>query len=464
MEIKPKISDEFLSLSEGKTSILATKRDKRTVLYILSLLLDQMALIGGYLGALALRDQQWLVANGHPIILIALPVFTMLAIARQAQSVESLQNRLVGISRSLGALAGTAFVTICLGFISDSDDISRVGLAATFCLAAIFIILAKFILDLVRKAMLGDDVLASILLADGLEVSANAEARIVNVNAQGMWPDPNRPDMIDTLSRLIAPYDRVVVACQYNHRGAWATFLRGHDIGGEILLDRDLLHGAVSIGQYDNFDTLILSRGPLDLMNRLQKRALDIVVASLCLILFSPLMLAAVIAIRVDSTGPVIFRQTRVGQGNRQFQILKFRSMRYDSEDASGERSASRSDDRITAVGRFIRRSSIDELPQLINVLWGQMSMVGPRPHALGSLAGDSLFWHASQQYWLRHALKPGITGLAQIRGFRGATTCREDLERRVRCDLEYLANWSLWRDLMIIAKTVRVLVHKNAF
>ncbi len=115
-------------------------------------------------------------------------------------------------------------------------------------------------------------------------------------------------------------------------------------------------------------------------------------------------------------------------------------------------------------MGRFIRRTSIDELPQLFNVLRGDMSIVGPRPHALGSLAGEHLFWEAADGYWLRHALKPGMTGLAQVRGFRGATRSPEDVRQRVRADLEYLIKWSLWRDVLILLKTCRVVVHENAF
>src|SRR3546814_619911 len=218
--------------------------------------------------------------------------------------------------------------------------------------------------------------------------------------------------MLDALSRLIAPLARVIIACRCDHRSAGATFLKGHDVGGEILLDRDLLHGAVAIGQYDSRDTIILSRGPLNLMNRIQKRALDLVVAILALVILSPLLLFVAIAIRLESPGPVLFRQMRVGQGNRQFRIFKFRSMRSDSSDADGSQSTARADGRITRIGHLIRRTSIDELPQLLNVIRGEMSMVGPRPHALGSTAGNELFWHASQQYWLRHALKPGITGL----------------------------------------------------
>lgn len=464
MELKPKLANEFVLPSGSDGTAWSVTRDRRTILYVISLLLDQLALVGGYFCALLLRDDQWLSADGRPIIFIALPVFTMLVIAREVQSVEALQDRLTGVTRSLGALAGAAFVTISLGFLSDSDSISRLGVGITFGLAAVLVVIGKFLLDFLRKVMLGDHVLATILLKDGLDATPEASAIAVDVGSIGLWPDPERPDMIDRLSRIIAPYDRVIVACKYSHRGAWAMFLRGHDVGGEILLDRDLLHGAVAVGQYDRFDTLILSRGPLSLMNRLQKRALDLVVASLALLLLSPLLLVTAIAIKIDTPGPVFFRQTRVGQGNRQFEIFKFRSMRIDAADQAGNRSASRGDDRVTKVGRIIRKTSIDELPQLLNVLRGDMSVVGPRPHALGSTAGDDLFWHASQQYWLRHALKPGITGLAQIRGFRGATDRKEDLERRVRCDLEYLSSWSLINDVIILAKTVRVVIHKNAY
>lgn len=444
--------------------IFSSARDKRTFLYGLSLLLDILSLIGGYLCALELRDERWLAAGGQSIIFIALPIFIMFEIAREAQDVETLGNRLVAIRRSLGALGATAFVIIGMGFLFKSQEISRLGLAVTFGTAAILIVAAKVFLDAVVKRILGDAVLATILILDGLDARPEPHASVVNVGSQGLWPDPDRPDMIDALSRLIAPFDRVIISCRYDHRPAWATFLKGHDVGGEILLDRDLLHGAVAIGDYDNRDTIVLSRGPLNLVNRIQKRSLDLLVALIALILLMPLLISVAIAIRLEGSGPIFFRQLRVGQGNRQFRIFKFRSMHVESSDSAGNRSTSRQDDRITRVGRIIRRTSIDELPQLLNVLRGDMSMVGPRPHALGSTAGDELFWHASRQYWLRHALKPGITGLAQIRGYRGATERVEDIDRRVRCDLEYLSNWSLWNDIIILLKTVRVVIHKNAY
>lgn len=138
--------------------------------------------------------------------------------------------------------------------------------------------------------------------------------------------------------------------------------------------------------------------------------------------------------------------------------------MREESCDSDGRRSTARDDDRITPLGRILRRTSLDELPQLFNVVEGDMSLVGPRPHALGSLAGDQLFWHVDRRYWLRHAIKPGITGLAQVRGFRGATDHRDDLMLRLQCDLEYASRWSLFIDAYILLRTFAVLVHKRAY
>ena len=176
------------------------------------------------------------------------------------------------------------------------------------------------------------------------------------------------------------------------------------------------------------------------------------------------MLLVVAVAVKLDSRGPVFFRQQRVGYGNRLFLMYKFRSMRVETSDLKGGRSASRDDDRITRVGRIIRATSIDELPQLLNVLRGEMSVVGPRPHALGSLAGDQLFWHVDARYHHRHACKPGLSGLAQVRGLRGATHKREDLVSRLQADLEYLNNWSIWRDILIMLSTVRVIVHRNAY
>jgi lipopolysaccharide/colanic/teichoic acid biosynthesis glycosyltransferase len=209
---------------------------------------------------------------------------------------------------------------------------------------------------------------------------------------------------------------------------------------------------------------LVVSRGHLGMRSRVTKRAFDLAVSLFALLLLSPLLLACALAIKLDDQGPVFFRQRRMGRGNQFFDIYKFRTMRADRSDVAGNRSAAKDDDRITRVGRFMRKTSLDELPQLINVVLGEMSIVGPRPHALGSQAGEKMFWQVDRKYWQRHCLRPGITGLAQVRGFRGATDTERDLINRLRADLEYLNNWSLWGDIRIMFGTLKVLVHDRAF
>lgn len=208
----------------------------------------------------------------------------------------------------------------------------------------------------------------------------------------------------------------------------------------------------------------MVSTGPLGLRARILKRAFDVVIAGGALLALSPLLIAVAIAIKLEDGGPVLFVQRRLGRGNQFFDMFKFRSMRHDKLDHNGERSAARDDDRVTRIGAFIRRTSIDELPQIINVLKGDMSIVGPRPHALGSRANNKFFWEVDSKYWQRHCLKPGLTGLAQVRGHRGATEQEKDLTDRLQSDLEYIAGWSLRRDISIVLRTVMVLKHDNAY
>ncbi|WP_244647597.1 sugar transferase [Sphingomonas sp. CFBP 13728] len=153
------------------------------------------------------------------------------------------------------------------------------------------------------------------------------------------------------------------------------------------------------------------------MVDRCVKRAFDITLAGAALLVLLPLFIVIAILVKRDSTGPILFTKTWIGRSNQLFRIKKFRSMYVEGSDGAGHRSTSRDDDRVTWVGRFIRRTSIDELPQILNVLSGDMSIVGPRPHALRSRAADKLFWEVEQRYWHRNAAKPGLTGLAQMRG-----------------------------------------------
>lgn len=189
-------------------------------------------------------------------------------------------------------------------------------------------------------------------------------------------------------------------------------------------------------------------------INRVVKRASDMVLASGMLLLAAPVMLVVAVGVKMGSPGPIIFRQRRTGLDGETIWVYKFRSMTT-LEDGPVVRQSTRDDDRVTPFGRFIRRTSLDELPQLINVLQGRMSIVGPRPHAL---AHNNYYRTLVRAYMARHKVRPGITGWAQVHGLRGETDTLDKMERRIEYDLEYLRNWSLGLDLLIIARTVKQL------
>lgn len=204
-----------------------------------------------------------------------------------------------------------------------------------------------------------------------------------------------------------------------------------------------------------------IQRAPLTAAERSIKRVMDVVLASVALLFFLPVMALTAIAIKLDGPGPVIFRQHRKGFNGKQFIMFKFRTMSV-QEDGSIVTQATRDDPRITGIGRLLRSASIDELPQLLNVLIGDMSLVGPRPHAL---AHDNQFESLLSDYAYRHHVKPGITGWAQCNGARGATPTLNHISERVKLDLWYINNWSLWLDIQIIIKTFfEVLRKRNAY
>ena len=193
---------------------------------------------------------------------------------------------------------------------------------------------------------------------------------------------------------------------------------------------------------------------PLTEWGKIIKAVEDKVIASLALIALSPVMLLVALAIKLDSKGPVLFKQKRFGFNNELIEVFKFRSMYHESSDVDAARLVTKGDPRVTRIGRFLRKSSLDELPQLFNVLRGELSLVGPRPHATKAKAADKLYNDVVDGYFARHRVKPGITGWAQINGWRGETDTAEKLQRRVEHDLYYIENWSLMFDLYILWRT----------
>lgn len=204
---------------------------------------------------------------------------------------------------------------------------------------------------------------------------------------------------------------------------------------------------------------------PIRDVDGIVKLAIDKLIAGTALLLLSPLLIGTALLIRLESRGPILFRQPRFGFNNNEIEVLKFRSMYVDRQDVSGSRRTERDDPRVTRVGRIIRRTSIDELPQLWNVLRGDMSLVGPRPHATMMRVEDKFYFDAVRGYTARHRVKPGITGLAQVRGLRGEIATIDRARKRVEYDIYYIENWSPLLDFRILIETLLKLVwDKNAY
>lgn len=219
--------------------------------------------------------------------------------------------------------------------------------------------------------------------------------------------------------------------------------------GGHAMLD-----AGHPVSETGGVPLLEVGSRPLAGWRRIAKEIEDRTIGALITLGISPILLAIAIAIKLDSPGPVFFKQRRTGYNNQLIEVLKFRTMYVESTDADGHQLTQRNDPRVTRIGAYLRHWSLDELPQFLNVLRGDMSIVGPRPHALASKAGGKLYRDAVPGYDSRHRVKPGITGLAQVRGWRGPTETERQIRKRVEYDIRYIENWSLWLDIKIIFVT----------
>jgi Undecaprenyl-phosphate glucose phosphotransferase len=261
--------------------------------------------------------------------------------------------------------------------------------------------------------------------------------------------------------------DAVVIALPASEaaRVAWLG-----DRLGTLVLDVFVAADLASVpfrqlGSLGGLPVGLLARRPLSDWQVVQKALFDRAVAALALLVLAPLLALLALLVRLDSPGPVLFRQRRIGFNNEPFDCVKFRTMHHLLSDTLAERQCTRGDVRVTRVGRWLRRLSLDELPQLLNVLRGEMSLVGPRPHAPNTRAASRLFPDVVADYARRHRVKPGITGWAQVNGWRGETATEEAIAQRVLHDLHYIQNWSLGWDLRILLMTaVRVCADPKAF
>lgn len=270
------------------------------------------------------------------------------------------------------------------------------------------------------------------------------------------------------LGHRIMPYvDRIVVTVPPKAKDRVRQLMaRLRVLPNEIAL---LVEGGDEAGEAADFARLAdvplatISGVPRDAWRAFSKRVQDLVVGAVALVFAAPIMLLIALAIRLDSPGPVLFRQRRHGFNNEEIVVWKFRSMRHDRADARAAQQVMPGDERVTRIGRFIRRTSLDELPQLFNVLAGEMSLVGPRPHAVGMKTGDVESARLVAEYAHRHRMKPGMTGWAAIHGSRGPVDTPEAVRRRVALDVAYIERQSFWLDLYIMAMTIPCLLGDKA-
>jgi lipopolysaccharide/colanic/teichoic acid biosynthesis glycosyltransferase len=442
-----------------------SRRQVRVGFYLLLLVADVLCIGSGFAAGSFIRHRDFAHTIWLDISIAATPIFLLSAMHTGAYSLGALASAARGIKAAVGALVTSfAMLFVFSYFLKAEQDLSRLMVASGAVLAIVFVGITRKCLGHWIRQIFKAELTATVIIADESFVADEPGSMVIDPLKYGIRPEPRNPLMVQRFSRLLAGADRVIVACAREACPRWADMLKGANVCGEILADEVQSVGAVGVDRFAERTTLVVSSGPLSMQQSFLKRAFDLALAVPIIIFCGPLMIAVAIAIKLDSPGPILFRQPRVGFGNRMFDVYKFRSMVTSMTDSLGTESTLRDDVRITAVGKFIRRTSIDELPQLFNVLGGSMSLVGPRPHAIGSTVGPALFWDIDDRYGHRHLLKPGITGLAQIRGFRGTALQPDDLNRRLQADLEYINGWSIWRDIVILFKTFSVIVHPNAY
>jgi Undecaprenyl-phosphate glucose phosphotransferase len=304
-----------------------------------------------------------------------------------------------------------------------------------------------------------------------LDLLQTREAAVLGVfdDRLGRVPDaicgvPVLGTAAEMIGHRVMPYvDRVVITVPSMAQGRVREIVRRlHVLPNDVSLFLDFQADAAAgaaVSQLASAPLAQVCGAPRDEARAFWKRMQDIVIGAIGFVLALPVMVLVALAVRLDSRGPILFSQRRHGFNNEEIVVWKFRSMRHDAADATASRQVAYDDERVTRVGRFIRKFSLDELPQILNVLKGDMSLVGPRPHAIGMKTGDEESARLVAEYAHRHRLKPGITGWAAIHGSRGPVHTPADVRRRVELDIEYIERQSFWLDLYIMAMTLPCLL-----
>jgi polysaccharide biosynthesis protein PslA len=458
---------EIVRLVSASEPRIGSKAARRLQARLLIAFGDLVAVLGGIGGLAAVRAAMGEHDAVGDVLFTLVPLFFAVALYHHAYDRRVIRNWPSGYRRAVSALAVAFLVLVGVAFaLKISAEYSRTVVLLGLVLAAGLMAAGRWLTARLSRLLLPGSVADVAFLAAGVE-GWRAPVRgssVIDATQLGLVPRLDDPAMLDRIGSVLRGCERVVVACAPEMRDAWTAVLKGLGITVELLVPELEALGMLATGRHDGRMTAVVAEGPLRPTDLAVKRAFDLGIVLFLMPGLAIVTLLVALAIKLDDRGPIFFRQARMGHGNRLFAILKFRTMRQDAADAQGSVSTGRNDPRVTRVGAFLRRTSLDELPQFFNVLLGDMSIVGPRPHALGSTAGDALFWDADHRYWYRHVVKPGLTGLAQVRGFRGATDATGDLRARVQADLEYIHGWTIWRDVRIALQTGSVLLHPNAY
>lgn len=423
--------------------------------------------------------------------LIAIAVVTIVqAIVFHAANVYSIQAFNTPIRQTpkiwLGISLVFAFFVTGLFFLKVSDQFSRLWLLAWYVLGLLSILFMRFSFAAILKQWCADGRIyrRAVVVGGGepgvavireLESSENTDIRICGVFDERS--DDRVPTTIEGYPKL-GNYDELVefgrksridlliVTLPLTAEGRIMTVLKKLWV---LPVDIRLAAHTTKLrfrpraySYIGNVPFIDIFDKPMADWDFVLKWLFDKSIATVALILLSPLMIAAALAVKFTSKGPIIFKQKRYGFNNELIEVYKFRSMFTDMSDATASKLVTKDDPRVTPVGRFIRKSSIDELPQLFNVLKGELSLVGPRPHALQAKAASQDYHDVVDGYFARHRVKPGITGWAQINGWRGETDTEEKIKKRVEFDLYYIENWSIFLDLYIIMRTPFSLLFSN--
>jgi Undecaprenyl-phosphate glucose phosphotransferase len=470
-------------MRQGPPAEAVIPRQRKAVFY--GFALTASARLGEFtvllLLGLALRQGRAPAETAAPILVapFAAAAFSLLAHAGRAYGLSVLRAPFDGFARAAGAWVGAMLGAAALGVVFGAHELSARGwlglwLAAGLpCLLGMRLLAAFAASLLARRGRLDRYV---VIVGGGPQAEellrALARDSLPDVRILGLFDDrcdDRVPDLVagfpklGTIDDLIGfarnvRVDQILFALPVHAEARILDILRRLWV---LPIDIRLAAHANRL-RYRPRAYSFLGDVPLfDLIDRpmsesalAAKAVFDRVVGLALTALLAPAMLAVAAGVKLSSPGPVLFRQQRFGFNNEKITVYKFRSLFVDQCDHGARRLVTRDDPRVTPFGRFIRRTSLDELPQLFNVLKGELSLVGPRPHALGATAEGRAYEEIVDGYFARHKVKPGVTGWAQVNGWRGETDTLEKIQRRVDCDLDYIENWSIWLDIRILALT----------